>query len=266
MASVSKIEPIKQLILETLKTDPTVKYEILGWVTEQFVPKVDLNKVLEEIRISREYSEKRFEAVDKRFEAVDKRFEAVDKRFEAINKRFEAVDKRFEEQAAEIKALREDTNKRFDEQREYMDNRFNAVDKHFEEQDKTIKKIDNKLGALGSRWGIMAESAFREGLISIVEDIFDGNIEKWRTFDETGIVYGHSCEVELDIVISNGKLIAGEIKSSVNKSEVAAFKRIVQLYEKETNNKPDRAVIITPFVDDKAKELADKLGIEIFIE
>ena len=231
MASVSKIEPIKQLILETLKTDPTVKYEILGWVTEQFVPKVDLNKVLEEIRISREYSDKRFEAIDKRFEAIDKRFE---------------------EQVAEIKALRVDTNKRFEEQRADTNKRFDSV--------------NIKIDALGSRWGLISESAFREGLLSIVEDLFNGKVEKWRVLDKEGYVYGHSCEVELDIVISNGKLILGEIKASVNKSEVAAFKRIVQFYEKETNNKPDRILIITPFVDTRALSLAARLGIEIFTE
>ena len=224
MASVSKIEPIKQLILETLKTDPTVKYEILGWVTEQFVPKVDLNKVLEEIRISREYSDKRFEAIDKRFE----------------------------EQVAEIKALRVDTNKRFEEQRADTNKRFDSV--------------NIKIDALGSRWGLISESAFREGLLSIVEDLFNGKVEKWRVLDKEGYVYGHSCEVELDIVISNGKLILGEIKASVNKSEVAAFKRIVQFYEKETNNKPDRILIITPFVDTRALSLAARLGIEIFTE
>jgi hypothetical protein len=78
---------------------------------ETFATKDDFKQILEVMRISREESNRRFEAIerrfeqlqqemDRRFEIVDKRFEEVNQRFEDMNQRFEEMDKRLEEQMA----------------------------------------------------------------------------------------------------------------------------------------------------------------------
>jgi len=54
-----------------------------------------------------------------------------------------------------------------------------------------------------------------------------------------------------------------EIKSSVHKADVAELYKIASLCSKVTGIK-SRLIIISPYVDEKAKELAKKLNIEIY--
>ncbi|MEM1952962.1 MAG: DUF3782 domain-containing protein [Candidatus Caldarchaeum sp.] len=42
-----------------------------------------------------------------------------------------------------------------------------------------LDKLTRTLGAIGTRWGILSESAFREGLKGVVEKHFGGKISRW---------------------------------------------------------------------------------------
>jgi hypothetical protein len=54
--------------------------------------------------------------------------------------------------------------------------------------------VESHISALGARWGIMAESAFRESLRGLLEKELGYRVEKWTVFDEAGRVYGYpSC-------------------------------------------------------------------------
>ena len=71
-----------------------------------------LSSVVSSLAIADSFTQKDRELLirlDERLNQIDKRFEQIDKRFEQIDKRFEQVDKRFEE-------LRQDMNKRFEDQ------------------------------------------------------------------------------------------------------------------------------------------------------
>ena len=74
---------------------------------------------------------------DERFERLLQELKAfredTNRRFEAADKRFEALDKRFEE-------MREDMNRRF----EAADKRFDAIDKRFEEVYRRFEAIDKR--------------------------------------------------------------------------------------------------------------------------
>lgn len=50
--------------------------------------------------------------------------------------------------------------------------------------------VNRPLDALGARWGLMAESAFREGLKGVLEKEYGLAVEKWTAFDDEGVVYG----------------------------------------------------------------------------
>jgi hypothetical protein len=54
-----------------------------------------------------------------------------------------------------------------------------------------------------------------------------------------------------------------EIKSSVSEGDVITFERKVRLYEKKSNIKIDKKIILTPFANNKAIEIAKSLDIEI---
>ena len=83
-------------------------------------------------------------------------------------------------------------------------------------------------------------------------------------YDDAGEVFGRPDQVELDVIIRNGVLILCEIKSSVSKPDMVIFDRKVCFYERRHQRKASRKLVISPMVDDRARALADRLGIEIF--
>jgi len=126
------------------------------------------------------------------------------------------------------------------------------------------KKHDSTIGALGARWGLRSESAFRNGLRSILEDSFGVKVERYQDFDADGRVFGRPDQVEMDVIIHNGTLILCEIKSSISWEEMYAFWRKKEFYEDRHGRKADRVMVISPMVDERAKKVAQELGIEVF--
>jgi hypothetical protein len=61
-------------------------------------------------------------------------------------------DERFERLLQELRAFREDSNRRFEELREDMERRFEAVDKRFEAVDKRFEAIDKRFEAIDKRF------------------------------------------------------------------------------------------------------------------
>jgi len=151
----------------------------------------------------------------------------------------EEILKRLDRHEAELVRLREDMNRGFE-----------LVERH--------------ISALGARWGLMAEDAFREGLRGLLERELGLKVERWRVYDNAGIVFGYPSEVEVDIAVSDGKLILIEASSHVRASDVLQFRRKAELYEKMTGRKPDRLIIVTPYIDEKALEAARQLGVEAY--
>lgn len=80
------------------------------------------------------------------------------------------------------------------------------------------------------------------------------------------MVFGRPDQIELDILINNGLLIACEIKSSVDKAWLYTFSRKVDFYERKHQRKANRRLVITPFLDPRAADLPEKLGIEAYAD
>lgn len=128
---------------------------------------------------------------------------------------------------------------------------------------KEIKKLGDRISALGSRWGIMAEEVFTESLRKFLKEYFKvAKVETWESFDEEGLVYGHPSVIEVDLVVKDGVHYLVEVKSSASRGDVSELYRIGMLYERKTKVKP-KLMIITCFIDEKAKKLAEKLGVEV---
>jgi hypothetical protein len=158
----------------------------------------------------------------------------------------EEILRRLDRHESELVKLREDMNKL----REDMIRGFELVERH--------------ISALGARWGLMAESAFREGLRGLLVKEFGFKVESWRAYDEAGIVFGYPSEVEVDVAVSDEKLVLIEVSSHVRASDVLQFKKKAELYEGKTGRRPDRLIIVTPYIDEKALEAAKQLGIEAY--
>jgi hypothetical protein len=158
----------------------------------------------------------------------------------------EEILKRLDRHEAELVRLREDMNKL----REDMIRGFELVESH--------------ISALGARWGIMAESAFRESLKGLLEKELGYRVEKWTVFDEAGRVYGYPSVVDVDVTVSDGKLILIEVSSHIKASDITTFRRKAELYMEKTGKRPDKLVVVTPYIDDTAQKAAKELGIEVY--
>ena len=100
----------------------------------------------------------------------------------------------------------------------------------------------------------MAESAFRESLRRLLEKELGFKVERWRAYDESGIVFEYPSEVEIDVAVSDEKLILIEVSSHVRASDVLQFRRKAELYQRKTGRRPDRLVMVTPYIDERALE------------
>jgi hypothetical protein len=217
-----------------------------------------------------EEQNKRLEEQNKRWEGQDKKWEEQNKRWEEQNKRWERQDKKWEEQNKRL----EEQNKKWEEQDkkwEEQNKRWEEQNKKWEENQEEIRKLyraftrkhDTTLGALGARWGIRSEESFRNALKDILKD-FDITVLNIKEYDGEGEVFGRPADIELDIIITNGTLMISELKSAMSRADMFAFYKKAKFYEKIHNREADRLIVISPMVDDKAREVSRELGIKIY--
>ncbi|RLI72430.1 hypothetical protein DRO97_08895 [Archaeoglobales archaeon] len=229
---------LKKQIIDLLEKDKEFRYIVAGLI--------GFREVLDELRELRKKGEehdRKFNEILGRLREHDEKFNEMIARLEEHSKRFEEHDRKFNEILAELKSHRE------------------KLEKHDWKFDTLIRRLD----ALGSRWGLLAENAFREGMKGIVEEYFKGKVEKWIYEDKEGFVFGYPSTVDVDLVIRNGEYILIEVKSSISKGDLAVLVRKGELYEKVKGVKPKLAVI-SPYVDEKALKDAKKLGIAVYTE
>jgi len=132
------------------------------------------------------------------------------------------------------------------------------------EHDRRFDAIERRLSAIGARWDIESEEAFREAMKGVLEEILGiAKVGKWMYFDKEGEVLGYPSWVEIDIAIKDQMHILVEIKASASDDTVSKLWRIGKLYEKVTEAKP-RLILVTPFIDEKGLKAAKELGIEIY--
>jgi len=244
---------LKSRMLKLLREDEEFRYAVAGLI--------GLDEVLR--RLDRH--EERMVKLEERMLRVE---EELVKLREDMNRGFERHDK-------EIAELREDMKRgfeRYDRElaklREDMNKGFERYDREIarlrEDMNRGFELVNRHLSALGARWGIMAEDAFREGLRGVLEKELGLRVERWSAYDEAGEVFGYPSEVEVDIAVKDGKIILIEVSSHVRVSDVYCFKRKAEFYAKRTGEKPERLVIVTPYAEERAIEASKELGIEVY--
>ena len=177
----------------------------------------------------------------------------------------EEILKRLDRHESELVKLREDMNKLREDMNRHGSELVRLredMNRLREDMNRGFELVERHIAALGARWGIMAESAFRESLRGLLEKELGFRVESWRAYDEAGRVFGYPSEVEVDVAVSDKKLILIEVSSHVRASDVLQFKKKAELYEGKSGRRPDRLIIVTPYIDEKALEVAKQLGIE----
>ena len=258
-------EEIRRLIANEfprlITQNPEIRYELIGVMSETFAKKEDITAILNELKQMREESER---------QRVEFRQEMQVLREES-NQLREESEQRWVEFRQEMQILREESN-RLREESEQRWVEFRQEIKALREEasasraytDNAIRRFDHTVQGLGARWGLQSEDAFRNGLAAILTDELGFRVEKYEGYDDSGSVFGHPEQVEMDVIIRNASVIAVEIKSSVSRSDLALFQRKVAFFEQTENVTVNRKFFISPFVDPNAVRLATGMGIELY--
>jgi len=181
------------------------------------------------------------------------------------------TESRFDRMLDELRRDREESARRWDEnKREWDENKRKwdessvRFDRLHEEIMAQAKKHDRAVGALGARWGLTSERAFRDALSGILEEGFGVEVLRIEDWDDEGTVFGRPEQVELDVIITNGTLLICELKSSLSKADMYLFERKARFYERRHNREADRLIAISPMIDPRAMKVAGALGIETY--
>jgi hypothetical protein len=237
-------------VISELQSDAALRDQFVRALGDGIATKLDLaeqSRILERHTRVLETLTEAVKEQGKHIEQQGKHIEEQGKRIEEQGKRIEEQGKRIEEQGKRI----EEQGKRIEEQ-----------GKRIEEQGKRVEEAFRRVEALGARWGLHSEEAFREGMRSVLGQRFGARVRHWEGFDQEGIVFGHPASVELDLVVDNGRTLLIEVKSHVSSGDLAAFERKAKLYEQQTGTRAAR-MIVSPSVEPRALKMAEDLGIEV---
>lgn len=183
----------------------------------------------------------------------------------------EETQDRFYDILAELRRDREEQTRKWEEQNrkwEEQNRKWEANQEELrrlhEEAMAQALKHDRSIGALGSRWGLQSEKAFRDALAGILEESFAVQVVNVNDYDDEGVVFGRPDQVELDVIIKNGLLLICELKSSIDKAGMYIFERKARFYEKRHGRQANRLIVISPMIDARARKVAERLGIEMY--
>ncbi len=225
---------LKQEFMELLEKDVEFRYAVAGYL--------GLSEIL------------------KRLDAHGEELVKLREDMNEVLKRLDRHEEELVKLRVDMNELREDMNKL----REDMNKLREDMNELRKDTNKGFELVNRRLDALGARWGLMTEEAFREGVKGLVERYIGLSVKRWTGYDYEGKVYGYPSQIEVDIVISDKEVILVEIKSHIRASDVAIFKRKAEVYERVEGRRAGRLLMITPYVEDKAIEASLKLGVEMY--
>jgi hypothetical protein len=159
---------------------------------------------------------------------------------------------RFEQQAAELRAFREDSNRRF----EAIDQRFEEVDRRFESLESRMEagflELHRAIDRLGARWGIRNESIFRQTIAALLEESFGVQVE-------SRFVNGE----QFDVIIYDGAHILVEIAASVGPKIQETLERKRRLYAEATGVMPARVLLAAGAIHSRRAQALREAGFEV---
>ena len=254
MAAESLTETIKRELPALLRSDPELQRFILDLTHREYAGRRQtedrFDKILDELRADREEQARKWDEQNRKWEEGNRKWDEQNRKWDTQNSKWDAQNSKWAEQ-----------NRKWDQFQAETREEFNRVHEEIMAQ---AKKFDRSIGALGARWGLQSEAAFRKALAGILEQSFGVEVLNINEYDEQGEVFGRPDQVELDVIIKNGLLLICELKSSIDKAGMYIFERKARFYEKRHDRKASRLMVISPMIDARAKKVADRLGIETY--
>ncbi len=283
MSELSAME--KEKFLRALEKDRVFRHAVMGLLgfkelLERFTRLEERQQKLEErqqkleehfvkLEERQQKLEERFAKLEERQQKLEERFAKLEERQQRLEERFAELEKRFlelEERFVRIEERQQKLEEKFarlEERQQRLEERQQRLEERMLEVLTELRELRRVVTVIAHRFGILSESAFREAMKHVVEEVLGvARVEKWSYRDEEGFVYGYPAIIDVDVVIRDNVHILIEVKSRVSRSDVAELYRIGKLYEKVKGVKPE-LVIIGGFIDPDAYKAGAKLGVEI---
>jgi hypothetical protein len=256
-------EAVRQALPQWLREDPAIRQVLREALIEVLRP---WEEVLSELRDFRREMEKQREsdrqmltgltqAVQQLVQQLIETSQANSDAIRVMTARLEEHSRRLGEHSEVIRQLME----KVERHAQVIERLLAAVDQHSQE----IRRLGATIGAIGARWGLHSEAAFRDGMAALLQEA-GWQVDRFLAMDPEGYVFGRPDQVEIDAVIRNGKAILIEIRSSVSRGDGAAFQRKAEFYTRRTGLPVARRILISPMVDPRARDLARQMGMEIY--
>lgn len=257
----------KRRLLRLLREDEEFRFAVAGLIgLDEILRRLDRHEA-ELVRLRKDM-----------VEGFRRHDESLKKHWEAIEALRRDMVEGFKRHWEAIEALRRDMVEGFKRHDELLEKHWEILMKHDEsilklweaiealrrDMTKGFDLINRRLDALGARWGLMSEEAFRKGLRGLLEREFGFKVEKWSRYDKDGIVFGFPSIVEVDVAVHDEKVILIEISSHVRRQDVYYFLKKADFYSKVTGRRPDRLLIVSPYVDENALKVALEHGVEVY--
>jgi hypothetical protein len=240
-------ELIQRELPRAIAEEPGMRDFVLRTVSEHYTPRSEFDqkfdRVMDELQRDREEQARKWDEQNRKWDAFQ----------EEQARKWDEENRKWDEQ-----------NRKWDENNQRLDRIEAQNAATLAEIQKANRRYDSTIGALGSRWGLYSETSFRNGLKAILGQSFGVEVLNINLYDQQGDVFGRPDQVELDLIVKNGLTIVCEIKSSIDKAGMYIFGRKADFYAKHQNRTIDRKIVISPMVDDRARPVAEALGIEVY--
>lgn len=251
MESESLKEAIKRELPGWLRDDPDFRAYILDLTRSEYPGRAETEDrfyaILADLRRDREEQARKWD------EHQAEQREEFNKLYEQLNRDREDQNRKWDEQ-----------NRKWEDQNRKWEANQEELRRLHEEIMAQAKKYDRSIGALGARWGLQSENAFRDALAGILEENFGVQVISVTDYDDQGEVFGRPDQVELDVIIKNGLLLICGLKSSIDKAGMYVFERKARFYEKRHGRQASRLIVISPMIDARTRKVAQRLGIEMY--
>ena len=255
-------ETLQRELPELLRADPGFREYLLELMRRDYPTRAETQdrfyEMLGELRREREQRSREWrEYQDHQDRKWDEQKAEDQRKWNEQNRKWDEYNRKWDEQKAEDQRKWDEQNRKWQESGERFDQTHQEIMA-------LAERLERRVGALGSRWGIQSETAFRNALAGILERTFGVQVVNVNEFDDQGTVFGRPDQVELDVIVKNGLLLICELKSSIDKAGMYIFERKARFYEQRHQRKADRLIVVSPMIDARARKVAEKLGIEIF--
>ena len=262
-------ETLQRELPELLRADPGFREYLLELMRRDYPTRAETQdrfyEMLGELRREREersrewreYQDQQDRKWDEQKAEDQRKWDEQNRKWDEQNRKWDEHNRKWDEQKAE-------DQRKWDEQNRKWQESGQRFDQTHQEIMALAERLERRVGALGSRWGIQSETSFRNALAGILERTFGVQVVNVNEFDDQGTVFGRPDQVELDVIVKNGLLLICELKSSIDKAGMYIFERKARFYEQRHQRKADRLIVVSPMIDARARKVAEKLGIEMF--